>query len=52
MISPIQHDHGIVTLDADYLRSLQRRFPGTRRFCGFGAATPDLSAPGTAVAPP
>jgi hypothetical protein len=32
-------------LDADYLRSLQRRFPGTRRFCGFGAATPDLSAP-------
>ena len=33
-------------LDADYLRSLQRRFPGTRRFCGFGAATPDLSAPG------
>ena len=32
-------------LDADYLRSLQRRFPQTRRFCGFGAATPNLSAP-------
>ena len=32
-------------LDAQYLGSLQRRFPGARRFCGFGAATPDLSAP-------
>ena len=32
-------------LDADYLRSLQRRFPQTRRFCGFGAATSNLSAP-------
>lgn len=32
-------------LDADYLRSLQRRFPQTRRFCGFAAATPNLSAP-------
>lgn len=32
-------------LDMDYLRSLQRRFPGARRFCGFGAATSDLSAP-------
>jgi hypothetical protein len=32
-------------LDAQYLRSLQRRFPGARRFCGFGAATRDLSAP-------
>jgi len=32
-------------LDADYLHSLQRRFPEARRFCGFGAATPDLSAP-------
>ncbi len=33
-------------LDAPYLSSLQRRFPQARRFCGFGAATPDLSAPG------
>jgi transglutaminase-like putative cysteine protease len=33
-------------LDAPYLASLQRRFPQARRFCGFGAATPDLSAPG------
>ena len=32
-------------LDARYLASLQRRFPHARRFCGFGAATPDLSAP-------
>ena len=32
-------------LDAPYLASLQRRFPEARRFCGFGAATPDLSAP-------
>ena len=32
-------------LDADYLGSLQRRFPGAKRFCGYGAATPDLSAP-------
>ena len=32
-------------LDAPYLASLQRRFPGTRQFCGFGAATTDLSAP-------
>ncbi|GIX54449.1 transglutaminase-like domain-containing protein [Sphaerotilus sulfidivorans] len=32
-------------LDADYLHSLQRRFPEARRFRGFGAATPDLSAP-------
>jgi hypothetical protein len=32
-------------LDADYLHSLQRRFPEARRFCGFGAATPDLSSP-------
>lgn len=32
-------------LDADYLRSLQRRFPQTQRFCGFGAATPNLAAP-------
>lgn len=35
-------------LDAPYLASLQRRFPGARRFCGYGAATPDLSAPGVA----
>ena len=33
-------------LDAPYLASLQRRFPRARRFCGFGAATSDLSAPG------
>lgn len=33
-------------LDAPYLASLQRRFAGARRFCGYGAATPDLSAPG------
>lgn len=33
-------------LDARYLASLQRRFPQARRFCGYGAATPDLSAPG------
>ena len=32
-------------LDAPYLASLQRRFPGRQRFCGYGAATPDLSAP-------
>jgi transglutaminase-like putative cysteine protease len=32
-------------LDAPYLSSLQRRFPDARRFCGYGAATPDLSAP-------
>jgi len=33
-------------LDVTYLASLQRRFPQARRFCGYGAATPDLSAPG------
>jgi len=33
-------------LDAPYLSSLQRRFPQARRFCGYGAATTDLSAPG------
>ncbi|GCL65627.1 transglutaminase-like domain-containing protein [Pseudaquabacterium pictum] len=33
-------------LDAPYLASLQRRFPQARRFCGYGAATRDLSAPG------
>ena len=33
-------------LDAPYLASLQRRFPQARRFCGYGAATLDLSAPG------
>ncbi len=32
-------------LDAPYLASLQRRFPDRRRFCGYGAATPHLSAP-------
>lgn len=33
-------------LDAPYLASLQRRFPQARLFCGYGAATTDLSAPG------
>ncbi len=33
-------------LDAPFLASLQRRFPQARRFCGYGAATPDLSDPG------
>jgi transglutaminase-like putative cysteine protease len=33
-------------LDMPYLASLQRRFPDRKRFCGYGAATPDLSAPG------
>lgn len=33
-------------LDAPYLASLQQRFPDRQRFCGYGAATPDLSAPG------
>lgn len=32
-------------LDAPYLTSLQRRFPDAKRFCGYGAATHDLSAP-------
>ncbi len=32
-------------LDASYLASLQRRFLHEQRFCGYGAATPDLSAP-------
>ncbi len=35
-------------LDARYLSSLQRRFPATKRFCGYGAATPNLSAPDVA----
>lgn len=33
-------------LDAPYLASLQHRFPHERRFCGYGAATSDLSVPG------
>ncbi len=33
-------------LDAAYLGSLQRRFPDQTAFCGFGAATPNLQAPG------
>lgn len=33
-------------LDGAYLASLQKRFPKARRFCGFGAATPNLAAPG------
>ena len=33
-------------LDAAYLQRLQARHPGATRFCGFGAATPDLQAPG------
>ncbi len=32
-------------LDQAYLASLQRRFPAAQRFCGYGAATPNLSAP-------
>lgn len=32
-------------LDAAYLASLQRRFPDARRFCGYGAATPNLASP-------
>ncbi len=32
-------------LDAPYLTSLQRRFPDRQRFCGYGAATPNLAAP-------
>jgi transglutaminase-like putative cysteine protease len=32
--------------DGPYLASLQRRLPDRQRFCGCGAATPDLSAPG------
>jgi len=32
-------------LDAPYLASLQRRFPSSRRFCGYGAATPELASP-------
>jgi hypothetical protein len=33
-------------LDMPYLASLQRRFADQKRFCGYGAATRDLSAPG------
>ncbi len=33
-------------LDAPYLTSLQRRFPQARRFRSYGAAAPDLQAPG------
>jgi hypothetical protein len=33
-------------LDQPYLASLQRRFPETKRFCGYGAATTNLSSPG------
>lgn len=32
-------------LDDEYLGALQRRFAGATRFCGYGAATPDLQAP-------
>jgi hypothetical protein len=32
-------------LDAPYLASLQRRFPGGGAFCGYGVATPDLACP-------
>lgn len=39
------HLEGFI-LDAPYLGSLQRRFAGARAFCGYGAATPDLQAPG------
>jgi transglutaminase-like putative cysteine protease len=34
-----------VILDSPYLASLQQRFRGSRSFCGYGAATPDLSCP-------
>lgn len=34
-----------VILDNSYLASLQQRFRGSRSFCGYGAATPDLSCP-------
>ena len=33
-------------LDVAYLGALQTRFPGATSFCGYGAATPDLNAPG------
>ncbi|MDP2032879.1 MAG: transglutaminase-like domain-containing protein [Polaromonas sp.] len=33
-------------LDSAYLGSLQRMFPDEAAFCGFGAATPNLQAPG------
>lgn len=33
-------------LDANYLGRLQQRFSDSRSFCGYGAATPDLSCPG------
>jgi hypothetical protein len=33
-------------LDSAYLSSLQRRFPDEAAFCGYGAATPNLQAPG------
>ncbi len=32
-------------LDKSYLSALQARFPDASSFCGYGAATPDLSAP-------
>jgi hypothetical protein len=32
-------------LDAHYLASLQRRHPAATRFCGYGAATPNLANP-------
>ncbi|NVB38266.1 transglutaminase family protein [Pseudenhygromyxa sp. WMMC2535] len=32
-------------LDEAYLSAVQRRFPERTRFCGFGAATPDLRRP-------
>ncbi len=33
-------------LDAGYLAALQQRFAGATQFCGYGAATPNLQAPG------
>ncbi len=39
-------------LDAPCLASLRRRAPKARRFCSYGAATPDLSAPWTPPIPP
>lgn len=32
-------------LDRDYLSALQRSFPDVTRFCGYGAATPNLHCP-------
>lgn len=46
----VWHQHRWVNLegfilDQDYLRALQRRFPGERAFCGYGAAVRNLADP-------